>query len=898
MATVYRDSTPLTNEQRASLQGCATAIRTKMYGKDVRDAIAAAIELVGMPGIASYFTPKGVKDNLAALKAAFPSGTDGIYITKDDGYWCFWDGTSWQKGNVYQGVELADGSTTYVALDDILKKQIFSMHTAPSNSFSRGLFTESFSVLDTIAWAFMLIKVKSTESYSVTSVTDQSQPVLILFDENFNVVDKVMNFETDEYKVNVDGYLAINCYVGGNQNVNGALPNVKITGNTNSSLLKGNQIADESALTVDGFLREGFNVVPESAPMSKDDYKTTDYIPVTSDSYLLITAFLGVNNGVIGYESNSESSAAETLLATANSNEFVQDFLIKIPANIKYIKVSTNINYPFRIYETSFPVSTLIETHLNKISFDSPSAAGTTGVQVKDYFPFSTERTVISDVFGNAFAGIAYGDEDLGNSLRVRLNNSSCVAELYVAGKIVQTATFSVSKDPRGRILQVQNTGRALIILLFEQNMSSFMEIGKFDFGKNFDARQEELTYKWKTYLIAYTPNASSADSASFNHFDSAIRSGANSVSTRFLTYEDGTFIQKGNWMYFLVEGTGESVSDLFTQIVKINFKTYEVQSIGAIFEERNDGTDSGILLGDDSIKMVYDRNDGKWKGISCGMEYNDYISDTGNRPKLYFETTQNILDGGIIIVRNAQQITDTNGKKVGTSETSYTEDFDFYYDSENKYWVVTGNKISGGYMIYHTPDLKTNYSVALDESSVPDGVRDTGNQFVNFAGTRYLTTGGTTNSLGIRDMTGNYLGALNVDVPLSSTTAGPWCTLVPFLDGDIVNVFLLSFDRVNLLNGGYDHGSLYCWKGFKSAVGATPASASATANDLSGTVAVNFPAGSPLDYTYYRQFARRDFYNENDSFGEYKLDLNTDLLKSPSNVLAPTGNNFTQSLK
>jgi hypothetical protein len=47
MATVYRDSTPLTDAQKASLPGIAAAIRTKMYGKDVRETMAAGLELVG-----------------------------------------------------------------------------------------------------------------------------------------------------------------------------------------------------------------------------------------------------------------------------------------------------------------------------------------------------------------------------------------------------------------------------------------------------------------------------------------------------------------------------------------------------------------------------------------------------------------------------------------------------------------------------------------------------------------------------------------------------------------------------------------------------------------------------------------------------------------------------------
>ena len=46
-------------------------------------------------------SPKGVYANLSALQTAFPSGASGVYITEDDGYWNYWNGTEWKKGRVY-----------------------------------------------------------------------------------------------------------------------------------------------------------------------------------------------------------------------------------------------------------------------------------------------------------------------------------------------------------------------------------------------------------------------------------------------------------------------------------------------------------------------------------------------------------------------------------------------------------------------------------------------------------------------------------------------------------------------------------------------------------------------------------------------------------------------------
>lgn len=47
-------------------------------------------------------SPRGVYANLSALQTALPSGANGVYITEDDGYWNYWNGTEWKKGAVYQ----------------------------------------------------------------------------------------------------------------------------------------------------------------------------------------------------------------------------------------------------------------------------------------------------------------------------------------------------------------------------------------------------------------------------------------------------------------------------------------------------------------------------------------------------------------------------------------------------------------------------------------------------------------------------------------------------------------------------------------------------------------------------------------------------------------------------
>lgn len=448
------------------------------------------------------------------------------------------------------------------------------------------------------------------------------------------------------------------------------------------------------------------------------------------------------------------------------------------------------------------------------------SAVGRTAIFADKYLPFATSELAISAQSGTSSLGLFFGTATLSDGLSVRYDGSKIIIEVYVAGAIAKTTTFT-SGDLTGKVLQVQNTGLSLLIKAID-GAGNWTWIGRVGYKDAIDARQVTFLDTWKTYILAQTDDTSNAGSVSFTGFSNRLASGANSVSIRFLTYEDGTFIQRGAWMYYLVEGTGTSISDLYTQIVRINFNSGEVQMIGGIFQVRTDGTDENILLGDDSIKVVYDRNSKTWKGISCGMEYNDYT--TGNlRPKLYFETKQDIIQGGIIIVKNSVQLKMSDGTMFGTG-SGYVEDIDFFYDTANKQWVLTGNSVSSGCKTFRSPTLYDQITTEFTTDTVPTGVRDTGNQFVNFNGTMYLTSGGTANKLHLRKYESGltYLGELVQDAYLSPSTNGPWCTLVPFTNGDEVDLFLLSFDRSDLYgglpNGGqsYDHGGLYCWKATK----------------------------------------------------------------------------------
>lgn len=68
--------------------------------------------------VATGGSPKGVYANLAALQAAFPTGTTGIYITQDNGHWYFWSGSAWADGGVFQAA-LSISQTIGTSMTDV-----------------------------------------------------------------------------------------------------------------------------------------------------------------------------------------------------------------------------------------------------------------------------------------------------------------------------------------------------------------------------------------------------------------------------------------------------------------------------------------------------------------------------------------------------------------------------------------------------------------------------------------------------------------------------------------------------------------------------------------------------------------------------------------------------------
>lgn len=116
MTVEYRDETPFTNDLH-TLQQIADALRHKKFGKDVREAIAQAVEkLYGIgPNTVISGSPAGAYATLSDLQSAYPNGQQGVFVVAETGKWYIWNPREnrWDEGGNFQSPmsqnEISDG---------------------------------------------------------------------------------------------------------------------------------------------------------------------------------------------------------------------------------------------------------------------------------------------------------------------------------------------------------------------------------------------------------------------------------------------------------------------------------------------------------------------------------------------------------------------------------------------------------------------------------------------------------------------------------------------------------------------------------------------------------------------------------------------------------------------
>ena len=112
MVVEYRDETPFTGDNHTPTE-LANAIRTKKYGKDVREPMAQLADklsnaVLGQNIGSVVATPTKVFTNLNELEKTYPNGADGVMVTVDNGHKYFWQNNTWVDGGIYQSTGLPE----------------------------------------------------------------------------------------------------------------------------------------------------------------------------------------------------------------------------------------------------------------------------------------------------------------------------------------------------------------------------------------------------------------------------------------------------------------------------------------------------------------------------------------------------------------------------------------------------------------------------------------------------------------------------------------------------------------------------------------------------------------------------------------------------------------------
>ncbi|MDU6518919.1 MAG: hypothetical protein E6545_18040 [Clostridioides difficile] len=117
-------------------------------------------------------SPKGVFNTLTDLKNAKPNGEEGIYITKDNGNWNYWDGSDWISGGVYQAATIPEE----------IEKSIGIYKLKDNGKVKYGFYTSNGEFRpNTSEYETYYCVCGSRERFKVTGAVDNQYTQLITF---------------------------------------------------------------------------------------------------------------------------------------------------------------------------------------------------------------------------------------------------------------------------------------------------------------------------------------------------------------------------------------------------------------------------------------------------------------------------------------------------------------------------------------------------------------------------------------------------------------------------------------------------------------------------------------------------------------------------------------------
>lgn len=282
------------------------------------------------------------------------------------------------------------------------------------------------------------------------------------------------------------------------------------------------------------------------------------------------------------------------------------------------------------------------------------------------------------------------------------------------------------------------------------------------------------------------------------------------------ITYEDGTPIRDGPWIYVTVDydglgthtgGTdGRNVAACHWGVAKLHQDTGEIVNVSKIgFKRLSSGATK--VLGDNDGHLVFDRTIGAWRVLVTPWgDTNDatggYAKNTSSNGQLYYGTTkENLLQGVHVLSLTQTNITNPTPPSpgVGCQDPCFVQ--------VNGVWQMMCN-VGTDLCLFSTVDF-VNFTLLARNQSVP--VYHEGPRIVKVGGTWLYLAAATNGEYTMFDATLTRTGAINCPVPPSLVAPHP-SVLPVFRDGQTFYQ-LVTFNYAVYNTFDWSNGDLFVYE-------------------------------------------------------------------------------------
>ena len=187
-------------------------------------------------------SPRDVYENLSALQTAYPNGASGVYLTRDNGHWYYWNGSAWTDGGVYQANGITDGSitNTKIANESVTPEKTNFLEVNNSNllipiasktnagvncnyDFETGYYSCIGTCTSSARYTLAFIKPKETGTYSLScKKVSNEKPSIYVTDLSDNIIATYIasNFNSMSFNLEAGNTYCVQAYFGANISYN------------------------------------------------------------------------------------------------------------------------------------------------------------------------------------------------------------------------------------------------------------------------------------------------------------------------------------------------------------------------------------------------------------------------------------------------------------------------------------------------------------------------------------------------------------------------------------------------------------------------------------------------------------------------------------------------------